>query len=393
MNFAISDTCWIIFLFCLGASVGSFLNVVVYRLPQGMSIVQPGSHCFSCQAPVRWYDNIPILAWFYLRGRCRNCGAKFSIRYALVELFTAILFVAIYRGYFYWGLRVPMPPFTHWGWVIYAGHMVLVCALLAATLIDAEHWIIPLSVSYTAALVGFGLSAVWPYCLEKQTEEYWRIIPYASPAMAAAALGGGLGLMVGLILLKWGVLTRSFAEIEVLEAECEQKGIDMPEVVVAIRREMLREVAFLAPAVVLGLVFMKVLTGDNSVAEWWGSLIIQQKWCAGLLGSAFGFMIGGGVVWATRIAGSVAFGKEAMGLGDVHLMAAVGAVLGWLTPTVAFFVAPFFGLGWALLSLVIHRRREIPYGPWLSLATVLVMVFFEPVMEHLKVLFVPPVIP
>jgi len=82
-----------------------------------------------------------------------------------------------------------------------------------------------------------------------------------------------------------------------------------------------------------------------------------------------------------------------MGLGDVHLMAAVGAVLGWVSPTVAFFVAPFFGLGWALLSLLIHRRREIPYGPWLSLATVAVMILFEPIMDYLEVFFIPPVIP
>jgi len=381
------------FLFCLGASVGSFLNVVVYRVPAGLSIVRPGSHCFSCQAPIRWYDNIPILAWFYLRGRCRNCGAKFSIRYALVELFTAILFVMVYKGYFHLGLREPMPAFTHWGWLIYAGHMILICVLLASTLIDAEYWIIPLSISYTAAIFGFGLSAAWPYCLGEHMQNYWRIIPYAGPKMAAAALGGGLGLLLGLILLKLGLIKRSFAELEALEKECEQKGVEMPELKVPIRREMLREAMFLTPSVVLGVLFIKILTGENSAGQWWNSLIIQQKWCAGLLGSLFGFMIGGGVVWATRILGSVAFGKEAMGLGDVHLMAAVGAVLGWVSPTVAFFVAPFFGLGWALLSLAIHRRREIPYGPWLSLATVVVMILFEPIMDYLEVFFVPPVIP
>ena len=82
------------FVFVIGAVIGSFLNVVIHRAPKGMSISWPGSHCPACKHPIRWYDNVPILGWLWLRGRCRDCGEKISIRYPLVELLVAALFVA-----------------------------------------------------------------------------------------------------------------------------------------------------------------------------------------------------------------------------------------------------------------------------------------------------------
>jgi leader peptidase (prepilin peptidase)/N-methyltransferase len=97
----------------------------------------------------------------------------------------------------------------------------------------------------------------------------------------------------------------------------------------------------------------------------------------GLTGALFGYFIGGAWVWGMRIFGTLGFGKEAMGLGDVHLMAAVGAVCGWIVPSVAFFVAPFFGLLWALTLLFGKGQHELPYGPWLSLASVTVMIFYD----------------
>src|SRR5437870_1687569 len=84
------------FVFVIGTAIGSFLNVCVARLPYERSILWPGSHCFSCFQPVRWYDNIPLLSYLLLRSRCRTCGARFSIRYFLVELFTGLVFVGIY---------------------------------------------------------------------------------------------------------------------------------------------------------------------------------------------------------------------------------------------------------------------------------------------------------
>ncbi|MFN4002486.1 prepilin peptidase [Microcella sp.] len=79
----------------LGAAIGSFLNVVIHRVPAGISVVSPPSACPACAAPVRPWDNIPVISWFVLRGRCRDCGAAFSVRYALIELATALAFAAL----------------------------------------------------------------------------------------------------------------------------------------------------------------------------------------------------------------------------------------------------------------------------------------------------------
>jgi len=410
-----TDELWMIFLFLLGASTGSFLNVIVWRLPREMSIVHPGSHCIRCRHLLAWYDNLPVIGWFLLRGRCRYCGERFSFRYPLVELLTGLLFVVLYRAYFVEGMRQLMPDFAHGGFLIYAGHIILICVLLAGSLIDAEHWIIPLSLCYTAAFTGLVLSMIWPYLLIQDQSDYWRLIPYAGPKTAALALGAALGLIIAIILLYLGVLGRSFTDASGQEApspdhpdqhpicQHDRPSATQPDSAAAvsaegqspagtnIRLEMLKELLFLTPAIILAIVFFLFLSGKNNFTDAWQGAIIEKRWLAGLLGSVFGFMIGGGIVWFTRIFGSLAFGREAMGLGDVHLMAAVGAMLGWFSATIAFFVAPFLGLGWAISRLIIHRSREIPYGPFLSLATVMVIFLHDALVAYFWSVFTPGV--
>jgi leader peptidase (prepilin peptidase)/N-methyltransferase len=132
--------------FLFGACIGSFLNVVIYRLPKEESIVTPGSHC-ACGQPIRWHDNIPILSWLLLRGRARCCGASFSFRYPFVELLTAVLFTACW-------LRFP-PLVAVCGWIF------LSC-LLAATFIDLDHFIIPDVFTIGLGVFGVLLSTVVP---------------------------------------------------------------------------------------------------------------------------------------------------------------------------------------------------------------------------------------
>lgn len=132
--------------FALGACVGSFLNVVIYRLPKEESIVTPGSHC-ACGQPIAWHDNLPIFSWLVLRGRARCCGRAFSVRYPFVELLTAALFVACW-------LRYP-PAAAACGWL-------LVSSLLAATFIDLDHFIIPDVFTIGLGVVGVLLSALVP---------------------------------------------------------------------------------------------------------------------------------------------------------------------------------------------------------------------------------------
>ena len=372
-----------------------------------MSLVKPSSHCPVCKHSIAWYDNIPIFAWFALRGRCRHCRGAFSFRYPLLELFTALLFVGLYVVYFMIGTRREMPVFLRGGWLVFTGHIILLCVLLASSLIDGEHWIIPLSVCYLAAGVGLLLSAIYPYFLSLEDNTLRHLVPYASGRSGAAALGALPGLGVSLLMLKFGIIKRSFEQWEQDEAglspseetapgaksdQKESPSEKTPENVGAVenvRPEIIRELGFLAPILAGGLLSLWLLTGTG-LNSWWEEIILTQKWLTGLLGSIFGFMIGGAVVWATRVLGSLAFGREAMGLGDVHLMAAVGAVLGWASPLIAFFVAPFFGLGWALTRLVLHRHREIPYGPFLSMGTVLVMIFYNVFIDYFANAFMPP---
>jgi leader peptidase (prepilin peptidase)/N-methyltransferase len=122
----------------LGAAVGSFLNVVAYRLPLRQSIVRPRSRCTACDTQLASYDNLPVLSWLLLRGRCRNCGAKISVRYPLVEALTACLFVAV-------GLKVDGVG------ELWPG-LVLVSVLVLVAAIDIEHRIVPNRILAPAAL-------------------------------------------------------------------------------------------------------------------------------------------------------------------------------------------------------------------------------------------------
>jgi leader peptidase (prepilin peptidase) / N-methyltransferase len=130
----------------LGALIGSFLNVVIHRLPLGESLVTPGSHCPACDAPVRSFDNVPVLSWLVLRGRCRSCGAPISVRYPAVELLTAASFAAVVavRG-FDDGLWLELP---------------FVACLIALAGIDLDHKLLPNKIVYPMAAYGLVVSLI-----------------------------------------------------------------------------------------------------------------------------------------------------------------------------------------------------------------------------------------
>lgn len=128
----------------LGLLIGSFLNVVIYRVPRRESIVSPGSHCPQCGAAVRWYDNVPLLSWLLLRGRCRDCGSRIPWRYPAVEAATALAFLIA-------ALVYGADPRLLVGWGFFA-------VLIAITLIDLEHYIIPDRIVLPAAVIGLAAS-------------------------------------------------------------------------------------------------------------------------------------------------------------------------------------------------------------------------------------------
>ena len=136
----------LVWLFIFGALFGSFFNVCIYRIPMGLSISRPGSHCYRCGTPVAWYDNIPLLSYWILRGQCRHCGAGFSSRYFFIELMTACLFLLI-------GWRIGYS-------LAVLPALIFASLLIVATFTDIDHWIIPHRISVGGIVAGIALAAI-----------------------------------------------------------------------------------------------------------------------------------------------------------------------------------------------------------------------------------------
>lgn len=472
------------FVFAFGAIVGSFLNVVIYRLPEGKGLVRPPSACPACGTRLRWNDNFPIFGWFLLRGRCRYCKTRISIQYVLIEILVALIFATTYALWFMNPTFFPAewrsvlrPDWAFLGiglmWPMFILTMGLVSALIAITIIDARTFLIPLIVPTSITLAAFVFHPIGGLMLgssrrslgEPLSPSPWTI-PVPEGGFLGLAFGGVLGIAIAIGLLSARLLPRSFADYEAWEKGVDERlsragadpgapptapgadheslrsvlyrtflltgpaialmsvglvvgqrfglayvglavgtavGLAMGMVLRSVavraasgtgepiwlqyphaRREMLKEVLFLVPCLALaGLGWW--LTGPGGPLAAWGES--APLWLRALGGSFLGFLAGGGVVWAIRILGTLGFGKEAMGAGDVHLMAMVGAVQGWIDPLIAFMVAPILGIAWTVLSALASRSKggegggvALPYGPHLAVAT-LVVVFAKPGVE------------
>jgi len=265
------------FTFAAGAVVGSFLNVCIWRLPTDRSLIWPGSHCPKCLRFIRWYENIPLISYLVLRGRCRRCRARISIRYPIVELITALSFVGLY-----WLEIVAANGSDDKYWVL-AVHCYVVAALIASSLIDLEHQILPDEITWMGLLVGLTASAL------------------------------------------------------------------LPELHDAIHRRL-----------------------------------VGLAWVDGLAWSAFGALVGSGLTGGMAVLGRWVFRRDAMGLGDVKLMAMLGAFFGWDGALLVFFIAPFFGLVIGGFIALKRRTRAIPYGPFLSMAAVVVLLFKAQILRYLQ---------
>lgn len=186
-------------LFALGLAVGSFLNVVIARVPHSQSIVRPRSRCPKCGHQLSWYENIPVVSWLALRGRCRGCKAPISPRYILVELLTGLLFLACLRRFDWTYALVPA--------------LVLVTLLVPLTFIDLEHWILPFSLTVPGTVAGVVLAA--PLGLERVRDAAlgaavgflaFRLMEYLGwKLFKKEALGGGDKFLVALLgaFLTW----------------------------------------------------------------------------------------------------------------------------------------------------------------------------------------------
>ena len=257
------------FSFLFGACVGSFLNVLIIRLPSDESIWRRNSHCTSCNQPIAVYDNIPILSYLLLGGKCRKCGAKFSSQYFWVELLTAICFATT----FYFRCGDFVNSFMHGqypDWQLIKQTIIpwltdvsLISVLIAMTWIDAVHMIIPLELSISGFVIGLLLTVI------------------IAPELR-------------------GVTTISAAIIQ---------------------------------------------AGKATLA-------------------------GGGLLLFVRWAGTKVFKREAMGMGDVHLIIMLAMYLNWEYIFLTIFLSAFAGSIGGIIAKIIQRktnwRFEIPYGPYIA---------------------------
>jgi len=392
---------YIPFVFAFGAIVGSFLNVVILRLPEHRNIISPPSHCPVCKSRLRWYENLPVIGWLRLRGRCAHCGTPISVQYPLIEAICGVFFVLNFVMAYMVLPTAPhigglLPAYLGRGvgvvatWPIPALYCILFSALLAMTVIDLRTYTIPIELTWAVtipALIFHAIMPIWPAGglppplsqLPPGVDGFdlgmWTI-PLVGPVGLGAGLGGMLGIVISSILIRTNHLRYSFLDFDFYVKDGDEI-IDYPHP----RRELEWELDFLGP-IILGIILGRLVG-----SAWSGTEL--PLWAASLGGSMVGYLVGGGLIWLFRLAGTLAFGKEAMGLGDAHLLACVGAVLGWVDPILVFFLAPFLAIGGMLVGTILSRlvrgfARYIPYGPWLALAAMVVVFgdrWIEPLLE------------
>ncbi len=167
--------------FIFGSLIGSFLNVCIHRMPLGKSVVWPSSHCPKCEKRIPWYDNIPYISYILLGGKCRFCKQRISLRYPLVELVTAFMFVVLFNRY-----RLTYEFFYY---------VVFVCGLLIATFVDIKHRIIPDELSIGGIILGFTLNVIRGFNLEP-----FNFSPSnALNSLSGIIAGGGIIFLTGFL--------------------------------------------------------------------------------------------------------------------------------------------------------------------------------------------------
>ncbi|HKX33026.1 MAG TPA: prepilin peptidase, partial [Blastocatellia bacterium] len=302
------------FAFAFGLIIGSFLNVVIHRVPRGESIVFPGSHCPACGRSIRAFDNIPVLSFLWLKARCRGCQRRISPIYPFVELLTGLVFLAIFlKSGPTWELSLEM---------IFAGLM------LALIFIDARHHLLPNAITYPAfvfALAAAALRSGWGHQIA-DTVDLSLIVPLFDSEFVAwrAALFGGLllaGAAPGFWLLDYldVILFNKYFEWEEMnktgegETAAEEQESPPAGIYLAMALGLLLAVAW---AVAVIKFSSPHLTAYPDAYH-------------GLLRAGLGALIGSGLIWWLRAFYFYARGLEGMGLGDVKMMAIIGAFLDW----------------------------------------------------------------
>jgi len=373
--------------FVLGACLGAAVNWAIYTLAWNPRPIGPWSRP-DPSAPARsLWDRLPVFGWLGLRREASLHGPGFWVRPMLLELGLAVGLAALYdweiraAGLLPPGLPRPLSPdilaVLHQQ---FAAHVVLIAFMLAASMIDCDEKIIPDAVTLPCTLLGLLAAAAWP----------WSLPPDASP------------IVPGRISLRFMQLASPNAWPDTLQGAPNVASLALglgcwwlwcaavlPRTWYA--RHGLRRAAALCWARIVRepssyRILRMALVGALAVALVWHHG--REGWM-GLLSALVGMAAGGGLVWMVRVFGGAALGREAMGFGDVTLMAMLGAFLGWQASLMIFFLAPLAAVLVGILRLILFRDKEIPYGPFLCLAALGVLVGWHRLWDAVWLVFEP----
>ena len=337
---------WSVVLFVFGTMVGSFLNVVIHRLPRNESIVSPPSHCPHCQYSIPWYLNVPLFTWLFLRGKCRNCQAPISVRYFLVELLTGGLFLAAWLKY---GGVSPL---------LALSVCLFLAILLASSFIDIEHFIIPDELTIGGIVVGLLTSLAVP----QLQHTYDR-----AAAMRTSFFGMLIGAGVIYLILRIGKLAFGRQNFQIPEGglvHFNETSLSLPD----------QEIPY-----------EDIFYRDGDVIRFHAKTLELPEMChwnVDVEMSAKELKVGettydpatvGMMVVNTE---SIAVPREAMGFGDVKFMAAIGAFVGGPASVICLMLGSVVGAIISVGALMLRSKEvqgKVPFGPYLALGAVVWM--------------------
>jgi len=356
--------------FFIGAGIGSFLNVVIYRVPRGISVNNPRrSFCPPCQYQIPWYHNVPILSWILLRGKCANCGTSISPRYLGVEAFTGLMFYAVF-----WQFSGEWHEIADWGPMVVC-LWVFMSLLIAGTFIDIEHFLLPEEITRNGTIAGI-LASLWVPTLQGE-ELWWRA---GLMALASAAVGfGGLRLVVELGKLAFG---RKKLVFEKPEAWSVTQPDENEPPIVTIGDEKIEWVDLFGmqrPTDRLVVTSPILRINDQSRKDVTVELYVETMKVIDSAGKVEEFNLEA----VTKLEGKttgVMIPREAMGLGDVHFMMMIGAFVGWKAVLFTIFAASVLGTlfsGFIRLTGRAQWGTKLPFGPYLAAGAAL-WVFYGP---------------
>ncbi len=346
---------WSGLIFWLGCMIGSFLNVCIYRMPIGKSVISPSSHCPHCHYAIPFYLNVPLVTWLMLRGKCANCRAPISVRYFLVELLTGLMFLGC------WLSRGRQSP------AIALVLCLVMAGLIVATFIDLDHFIIPDEITIGGCVVGFLCSFAVP-----ALHEWPGNIPKALGASFLGMVAGGLLVeavrQAGKLAFGWMKLALD-GETKVLFGET---GMALPD------REIPYEEIFYRKSDAIRFRASRVEIADRCFVDVDVALSPLKLKIAGQQFDPEQNL------YMEALTDNMVLPREAMGFGDVKFMAGIGAFLGWQATVFSLVVSSFIGalVGGLLILLKRHERSNpIPYGPYIAAAAAIWIFAGKPIMD------------